>query len=94
MAVFSFISFTRAYFTPHEGWRHISVHFVLFVVSFPSITFLKAFHCVAPNRGAVFLFAESYGGVRYGLLFWRIVRRGAVQCGADLLLTTLSLIHI
>ena len=59
MAVFSFTSFARVYFTRHECWLHLAVHFChIRTFSFPSIFCFKAFH------GAVLLFAESYGPAR------------------------------
>ena len=83
MAVFSFISFTRAYFTPHEGWRHISVHFVLFVVSFPSIYFFKGFSLCSTEPRCCFFVCRivRWGGVRTFVLENRTARCGAVRCG-------------
>ena len=39
----------------------------------------KTFHGVAPNRGAAFLFAESYGAVRCGFYVFFILR---VRCSS------------
>ena len=39
----------------------------------------KPFHDVAPNRGTVFLSAESYGAVRYEFRFLIILRCGSVR---------------
>ena len=62
--------------------RYFCVALRLFQISF--LFFFKAFHGVAPNHSAVFLYAESYGVVRCGtdIIFENRAVRSLLRCGA------------